>query len=130
MDLSENRTNNPNLISSAQADQCVIGIRTFNHSIIIPSDGEILSCTINAASELTEELIIQLCTYKPEVILLATGEHIVFPEADILTPLVKQHIGLEVMNNQSAARTFNVLLSESRKAVCLMMIQADSHTSS
>ncbi len=130
MDLSENRTNNPNLISSAQTDQCVIGIRTFNHSIIIPSDGEILSCAINATSELTEELIIQLCTYKPEVILLATGEHITFPEADILNPLVKQHIGLEVLSNQAAARTFNVLLAENRKAVCLMMIHSDSHINS
>jgi len=125
MDLSENRSNNPNLISSAQADQCVIGSQTYSTSIIIPSDAVLAPCTINTVSDLTEQLIKQLCTYKPEVIILATGEHIVFPEADILTPLIKQHIGLEVLNNQAAARTFNVLLAENRKTVCLMIIQAD-----
>lgn len=123
MDLSENRTNNPNLISSAQADQCVIGNQTYLQSIIIPSDNELLSCSAQSVDDLTEPLIAELCAYNPEVVILATGQDIVFPTADILGPLVKQYIGLEVLNNQAAARTFNILLAEDRKAVCLMLIQ-------
>jgi uncharacterized protein len=125
MDLSENRSNNPNLIASAQADQCVIAKQIYLQSMIIPSDDELVSCTLTSVNELTEELVAQLCAYNPEVIILATGEHIVFPDSEILTLLVKQHIGLEVLSNQAAARTFNVLLAENRKAVCLMIIQPD-----
>ncbi len=57
------------------------------------------------------------------MIILATGEHIEFPNTDLLNPLIKQNIGLEVLNNQAAARTFNVLLAEDRKVVCLMIIK-------
>ena len=128
MDLSENRSNNPNLITQAQADQCVIGNQTHTQSIIIPSDSELISCPINSVNELTEGLIAQLCAYKPEVILLATGDQIIFPDADILQPLVQQHIGLEVLSNQAAARTFNVLLAENRKTVCLMIFQPLNQT--
>lgn len=126
MDLTENTTNHPNLISLAHADKCVIGNHTYSQSIIIPSDGEIVYCDIKETNQLTEKIIKQLCQYKPEVIVLATGEQIVFPEADTLNLLVKQHIGLEVLSNQAAARTFNVLLNESRKTVCLMILQADN----
>lgn len=123
MDLSENRTNNPNIIIQAQADQCEIGNQTHLQSIIIPSDGELISCPVTSVTELSEGLMTQLCAYNPEVIILATGAHIVFPDTEILQPLVNQHIGLEVLNNQAAARTFNVLLAENRLTVCLMIIQ-------
>lgn len=124
MDLSENHTNNPNLIIQAHSNQCIIGNQTYTQSIIIPSDNQLVPCQINSVNELTEKIVSQLCEYKPEVIILATGEQITFPQADVLDPLVKKHIGLEVLNNQAAARTFNVLLAENRKTVCLMMIQS------
>ena len=123
MDLTENKSNHPNLITIAQANQCTIGSESYNHSIIIPYDGDVSKCDVNSVAGLNEQLISQLCKYNPEVIILATGENIEFPKTDLLTPLVKQHIGLEVLNNQAAARTFNVLLAENRKAVCLMLIK-------
>ena len=123
MDLTENRTNNPNLITSAQPDQCVIGSQKHKKTIIIPSDGQVIEYSIESINELTKELIAQLCDYQPEVIILATGQHIEFPETNILDQLVSKNIGLEVLNNQAAARTFNVLLAESRKTVCLMIIK-------
>lgn len=122
MDLTENLNNHPNLITSAQSDQCIIGTQTYVNSIIIPSNHDVISSHISSVDELSDELINQLCGYKPEVIILATGDQIVFPATDNLTLLVKQNIGLEVLSNQAAARTFNVLLAESRKAVCLMLI--------
>lgn len=122
MDLSENRTSNPNLITQVSSDQCTIGQVLHKQSIIIPSNNKLISCSINSVDQLTEDLINQLCAYEPEVIILGTGKDIVFPKTEVLQPLVKQHIGLEVLNNQSAARTFNVLLSENRQVVCLMII--------
>lgn len=122
MDLLENRSNHPNLIISADAQSCMIGQTKYNHSIIIPTNGEISDCKIAVVNELSSELITSLCAYQPEVIILATGSQIIFPDPEILDNVVKQNIGFEVLNNQAAARTFNVLLSENRQAVCLMII--------
>ncbi len=122
MDLSENRSQHPNLIVSAKPHQCTIGNQTYQHSIIIPSNEAVIKTPVKTTHHLTLEVMEQLCQYAPEVIILATGAEIVFPDTDLLHPLIKQNIGLEVLNNQAAARTFNVLLAESRQAVCLMMI--------
>lgn len=122
MDLSENRTNHRNLIQSVADNTCTVGQTEYDSSIIIPSNGEITEVGIKTVAELEASIIAQLCQFEPEVIILATGSHIDFPDPDILTPLIEKNIGLEVLTNQSAARTFNVLLSESRQAVCLMLI--------
>ena len=124
MDLSENRNQHPNMIASAMAHQCVIGANTYDHSIIIPSHEAIIKTAIQSTEELDGAIIDQLVAYKPEVIILATGQAIVFPDTQLLNPLIKHNIGLEVLNNQAAARTFNVLLAENRQTVCLMMIGA------
>ena len=122
MDLSENRTSHPNLIIAADASSCTIGSVVYQQSIIIPSHNPVTEAALNQVADLQHQTFDALCTHDPELIILATGQDIVFPETDILEPLVKNHIGLEVLSNQAAARTFNVLLSESRRAVCLMLI--------
>lgn len=122
MDLSENRSNHPNLIISADAQSCTVGQTQHKNSIIIPTNGEVTECQASSAEELTADLIEKICAYQPEVIVLATGREIVFPDPDVLDSVVKQNIGFEVLSNQAAARTFNVLLSENRQVVCLMII--------
>lgn len=122
MDLAENRSNHPNIIKSANADSCIIGDKTIAHSVVIPTSGEITTCNITDVSQLTDSIINQLCSYQPELIVLATGQHINYPDTAVLEPLIKMNIGLEILSNQAAARTFNVLLAEDRNAVCLMLL--------
>ncbi|MCX7553963.1 MTH938/NDUFAF3 family protein [Marinicella sp. S1101] len=122
MDLSENRTNHRNLIQSVADNACIIGQIEHTNSIIIPSNGEVTAIDVKTVTELEASTIEQLCQFEPEVIILATGSQIDFPDPDMLTPLIEKNIGLEVLTNQAAARTFNVLLSEDRQAVCLMLM--------
>jgi uncharacterized protein len=122
MDLSETRSNHPNLIASADAGSCTIGATTYQRSIIIPSHNPVSETGIQSVDQLNDSLISSLCDHQPELIILATGATIIFPEPDVLDALVKNNIGLEVLNNQAAARTFNVLLAEARRTVCLMLI--------
>jgi uncharacterized protein len=116
MDLSETRSNHPNLIASADAGSCTIGATTY------PSHNPVSETGIQSVDQLNDSLISSLCDHQPELIILATGATIIFPEPDVLDALVKNNIGLEVLNNQAAARTFNVLLAEARRTVCLMLI--------
>lgn len=73
---------------------------------------------------LTPEDLAPLLALQPEVILLGTGERQVFPSAAVLAAGLTRGVGIEVMTNAAAARTFNVLASESRRVVAGFLIAA------
>ena len=54
---------------------------------------------------------------QPALVLLGTGERQRFPPAAAMAALLTRGIGIEVMDNAAAARTFNVLATEGRRVV-------------
>lgn len=58
-----------------------------------------------------------LLALQPEVILLGTGERQVFPPAAVMAACLQRGVGVEVMINAAAARTFNILAGEARRVV-------------
>jgi uncharacterized protein len=58
---------------------------------------------------------------KPEVVLLATGAKMQFPSAQIRAGFLSRGIGVEVMDNRTAAYTYNVLLQEHREVLLLVL---------
>ena len=59
----------------------------------------------------------------PEVILLGTGLKQRFPHMQLITEIVRQGIGFEIMNTAAACRTFNVLASEQRQVVAALFLR-------
>lgn len=68
-------------------------------------------------SELLPEDLEPLLALEPTVVLLGTGTKLVFPAAAVMAACLTRGIGIEVMDNSAAARTFNVLATEARKVV-------------
>jgi uncharacterized protein len=62
----------------------------------------------------------------PEVLLIGTGTRQRFLPPDVLRPLLKAGIGVEVMDTQAAARTYNILMSEDRRVVVALIPTGDS----
>ncbi|MCH2472877.1 MAG: Mth938-like domain-containing protein [Gammaproteobacteria bacterium] len=62
---------------------------------------------------------------KSELVLLGTGDLQIFPKNSVLTQLLKQGIGVEVMDTVSACRTFNVLTSEYRSPMAMLIIETN-----
>lgn len=60
---------------------------------------------------------------KPALILLGTGERQAFPPAVVMATCLSRGIGLEVMNNPAAARTFNILAGEGRKVAAAFILE-------
>jgi len=60
---------------------------------------------------------------KPALILLGTGERQAFPPAVVRAACLSRGIGLEVMNNPAAARTFNILAGEGRKVAAAFILE-------
>lgn len=68
-------------------------------------------------AELTVEVAQALLQRKPDVILIGTGERLVFPDQRFLYEGLSRGVGIEVMDNAAACRTFNVLVAEDRRVL-------------
>lgn len=61
----------------------------------------------------------------PTLIVLGTGTRQVFPPAIVLATCLQRGIGLEVMDNAAAARTYSILAGEGRRVLLAMLFDAD-----
>lgn len=60
----------------------------------------------------------------PEVILLGSGVLQRFPAAIVMATCLRRGVGIEVMTNAAAARTFSVLANEGRRVVAAFLLGA------
>ncbi len=66
------------------------------------------------------EILVELA---PEIVLLGSGERLLWPDAAVIAPLADAGIGFEVMNTAAACRTYNILMGDGRRvAAALLMI--------
>jgi uncharacterized protein len=63
-----------------------------------------------------------LLELRPEVVLLGTGERQRLPSPSLYADFAARGIGLEVMDNRAACRTYNVLLGEFRNVAVALML--------
>ena len=59
---------------------------------------------------------------KPEIIILGTGADFIIPEPNIINSIQKNGIGFEFMITESACKTFNLLVSEKRKVIAVLIL--------
>ena len=95
--------------------------RMTNSFILTPSQ-VIQDWTYSNVDDFTAGSFDLLLQQQPELILLGTGSKIQFPSQQLLQNVHQAGIGIEVMNNASACRTFNVLVSENRFVVAGFLI--------
>lgn len=61
---------------------------------------------------------------EPELVILGTGAKQRFPDGQFMQQCAQAGIGLEVMNTTAACRTYNIVQSEGRKVMALLIIEA------
>ena len=59
---------------------------------------------------------------EPAVVLLGSGASLRFPAPAVLAACLTRGVGIEVMDNGAAARTYNLLAGEGRRVVVAMLI--------
>ncbi len=98
-------------------------IAKLTSSAIIMPDKLIKEWPVTSIDALAKEHVEQLVTLKPEVVLIGTGEKLIWPNRALLAPLTSAHIGYEIMDTAAACRTYNILSHEGRDvAAALLMI--------
>lgn len=92
-----------------------------NHGVMLTPDTIITDWSAPNFADLSAAHCEWLLTYQPEIILLGTGKHLRFPHPSITAPIAHAHIGLEVMDSQAACRTYNILVSEGRRVMAVLL---------
>ncbi|AUR51513.1 Mth938-like domain-containing protein [Aquella oligotrophica] len=77
--------------------------------------------SISFISELTDTLLDEILSHKPDIIIFGTGSSIKYPERNILIKLQQLRIGFEVMPVAALCRTFNYLIGEGRNVVGVVL---------
>jgi uncharacterized protein len=105
------------LLRGADGTAAVVNERRLTASFILAPDRLIDAWPARDPRALTAGDLAPLLELDPEVVLLGTGASQVFPPAAVLAACLARGIGIEVMSNAAAARTFNVLAGEGRRVV-------------
>lgn len=94
---------------------------------LIVSVNTVIEWPPTSVADLTEGHIKCLLELDPEVVIIGTGSRANQNMTAFIRPLVEAGTGFELMDTASACRTYNVLVSESRKVVAgLLMIQPEA----
>jgi uncharacterized protein len=109
-------------LRAADGHSAKVNDRILHSSFILSPDQLIEDWPPRDSAALVPDDFERLLAMQPEVILLGTGERQVFPPSAVMAACLTRGIGIEVMANAAAARTFNVLAGESRRVVAGFLI--------
>ena len=99
--------------------------RVITRSFLLAPDRLVEEGPVSAGDELDEAALAAIAELQPELVLLGTGQRQVFPALDLRARLLRQGIGVEVMDNAAACRTYNLLADEGRRVVAAVMLPRD-----
>ena len=122
MDLSLDRPEGYLFIRRVGPRSITVVDREFSRSFVLSPERLVEDWPIAAAGELDASHIDTILALKPEVVLLGTGERQVFPPQVFLAALLRKGVGVEVMDNAAAARTYDLLAGESRRVVAAFIL--------
>ncbi len=109
-------------IVSVREDAIVLNDRTLTSSFYLSPDALFEDWSPREATALTPDDLAGPLASSPEVILLGTGTHQQFPHAAVLAACLTRGVGIEVMDNHAAARTFSILANEGRRVVAAFLL--------
>jgi len=115
-------TSDVNLISAWEPDAVRVGEEWYRGHLILSSQHILSDWVVTSPDILQANDLSAAIELGPEIILLGTGNHLAFPDIDLMAELAGQGIGLEIMDTPAACRTYNVLIHESRNVVAALFI--------
>ena len=111
-------------IRSVRRDAVSLGGRELRASFAIGTAGLIEDWGVGDISALDAAAMDRLLETRPDVILLGTGQTRHPLEPALLYRCLSRGVGIEVMDNAAAARTYNVLLAEERNVLAAFILPA------
>lgn len=117
MQLNLERPDYRYYLRGADGDSALVNDRRMRVSFVIAPDALIEAWPVQDARSMAPADLDALHGLKPELLVLGTGATQAFPPAIVMATCLQRGIGLEVMTNAAAARTYSVLAGEGRRVV-------------
>jgi uncharacterized protein len=105
-------------------DGVLVNDQTLSRSFILAPQELIEEWRVQSAESFAPNDLNPIFALNPSVILIGTGVTQIFPAPAVMAAALTRGIGIEIMNNAAAARTFNVLAAEGRKVVAGFVVKS------
>jgi uncharacterized protein len=122
LELNLERPRDYLFVRRADAHTIVIVDRPFSASVILTRDKVIDDWSVADVAAMTPADVEPIVALKPDVVLLGTGACQRFPSQAVLAAFLQRGVGVEVMDNAAAARTWDILASEGRHVVAAFIL--------
>lgn len=117
MELHLERPDYDYFLRGADGRSARVNDRELTRSFVVSPERLVEDWPATDASQLELSDFETALALDPEVLVLGTGAEQVFPPPATLAACLRRGVGLEVMTNAAAARTYSVLASENRRVV-------------
>lgn len=111
-----------NAIARVEPGRVWVGQTPFQHSVLVPWQGQVQAWNARQPSDLTATHFEPLVTLAPELVIFGSGARHTFIAPQLYRALIEQRIGIETMDTAAACRTYNVLVSEGRRVVAALLL--------
>ena len=94
---------------------------TFTGTVLLGQGAHATDFDERRPDDLSAATIERIRERSPDVVIVGTGSRHVFPASELLAPLSRAGIGVEIMSTPAACRTWNILCAEGRNVVALLL---------
>lgn len=124
MELTEHTTGNYHVIREIREGMVRIDRENYTSSLILGARYLETDWPVAGLNDLDESTLAPLLAPEPELVIIGVGERQQILDPSVQIEFVKRGIGVECMTLSAAARTFNVLMSENRRALAALIQSA------
>jgi uncharacterized protein len=124
MDLSLDRPGDFLFVRRVSPSAVTVVDRDLTASFLLSPERAVENWAVKSALDLDESHVAGILELNPELVLLGTGTRQQFPQAAFMAGFLRKGIGIEVMDNAAAARTYDLLASEGRRVVAAFILPA------
>lgn len=112
-------------IKQSSGEDNSVAIEKMRSSFIVAPRQLIEAWPPGNIDELTSDNLLMAESLQPEVLVVGTGDTLVFPNPGVAEVLLAKGIGVEFMDTGAACRTYNILMHEGREVAAAIIIQND-----
>lgn len=121
MQLNLERPDYQYSLRGADGASALVNDRRLTRSFVVAPNALAEDWPVTNTGSMTPGDLDALLALEPELLVLGTGEIQTFPPAVVMATCLQRGIGIEVMTNAAAARTYSVLAGEGRRVVAGFM---------
>ena len=122
MKLHLTRASGQNLFTGYGAGYVSINDERYERPVIVAAGRPVENWEATSLENLTAAHFEALLAWKPEIVILGTGERLRFPHPRLTQPLAAAAVGFEAMDTKAACRTYNILMAEGRAVVAAIFV--------